>query len=476
MRALARFRDDERGVGTVLALYGLIGSLILVGLAIDTANAWRTREQLQVAADAAAHAGAVALARGADPEGARAATLAATEMNLPAALHGRVIGDPYEDVRPLHYDAGTNRLGAGGEVNAVSILVQRSRATGNPVGTLLLKLAGHPYWDMAAGSVAAVVPTRRCNPAEGAYARGTVTLGGEAAVGAGYCLHGQDAVEIGGTTGFAPGSGLSMRDLAACSGRCGNLTNPGIEGAMAEANLLTPDTAAHIRRLAEGFTDPNRQIAEAGEFFRTRPRAYDLEPLAEVGVYTRPLRTGDVVRLTPMKVGRMRGFPAGLVYHVPCGAGEERLELSGYGMGLELRDMVLVTDCALEIEGTVTLTGALLISTAEAPMLAAPGALAGDPEGKCAPGSRAQVFTLAPMRITATLAAANATFVSAGDIVVEGRGDGAATAHAGTAFHAAGDIRFDARHAFTACGDEAPSTVPALKVIRQVSATRAVEM
>ena len=172
----------------------------------------------------------------------------------------------------------------------------------------------------------------------------------------------------------------------------------------------------------------------------------------------------------------MRGFPAGLVYHVPCGDGEERLELSGYGMGLELKDVVLVPDCALEIEGTVTLTGVLLISPAEAPLTAAPGALAGDPEGKCAPGSRAQVFTLAPMRLTATLAAANATFVSAGDILVEPRGDSTPAAHAGTAFHAGGDIRFDGPRSFTACGDEAPPTVPALKVIRQVSATRAVEM
>lgn len=476
MRELARFWRDERGVGTVLALYGLLASLILTGLAIDTANAWRTREQLQVAADAAAHAGAVALARGADPEGARAATVAATELNLPKALHGRVIGDPYEDVRPLHYDAGANRLGADGEVNAVSILVQRSRANGNPVGTLLLKLAGHEYWDVAAGSVAAVVPTRRCNAAEGAYARGTVTLAGEAAVGAGYCLHGQETVEIGGMTSFAPGSGVSMRDLSACGGRCSNLTNPGIEVAMAEANLITPDTAAHIRRLAEGFIDPNGQIPEAGDFFRTRPRAYDLEPLAEVGVYTRPLRTGDVVRLTPMKVGRMRGFPAGLVYYVPCGDGEERLELSGYGMGLELKDMVLVTDCALDIEGSVTLTGALVISTAEVPMTAAPGALAGDPGGKCTAGSRTQIFALAPMRITSTIAAANATFVSAGDIVVEARGDGTPATHAGTAFHAHGDIRFEGLRTFAACGEEAPSSVPRLSVIRQISATPALEM
>lgn len=472
MRRWHFFLAAEDGLGTIMALFGVMICLVLAGIAVDTGNAWRSREQLQITADVAAHAGAAAIARGGSAQTAISVAVGATELNMPAASYGRILSDPYEDVAALHYDARLNRLARDGPVNAVSVRVQRSRATGNPVGTFLIKLAGIGAWDVAAASAAAVVPTQRCNPADGIYAGGKVTIAGQSAVGADYCLHGQKGVALEGLSVFKKGSGLSMPDLSMCGGRCSDLTNPGIEGAMAETNLILEDAAAHINRLAAGFTNPNETLPEEDAFFRDRPLAQDLEPLAELGVNVEPLRTGDVVTLSPMQVSRARSLPAGLVYHVSCAATPgERLEITGFGMGFTLRDMALVTDCALDLEATVTLTGALAISTSKDTMRVMNGALAGDPEGGCAPGTATQVFSLADLRLPSTFTAANATFLTPGDIHADGTPGGAPAPHAGTAFHAGGRIHLAGSHSFSACGAERPAVVPELRVIRQIAPT-----
>lgn len=471
MRAAWRqFRAAEDGLGTIMALFGVMICLVLAGIAVDTGNAWRSREQLQITADVAAHAGAAAIARGGSAQTAISVAVGATELNMPAASYGRILSDPYEDVSALHYDATLNRLARDGPVNAVSVRVQRSRATGNPVGTFLIKLAGIGAWDVAAASAAAVVPTRRCNPADGIYAGGKVTIAGQSAVGADYCLHGQKGVALEGVSLFKKGSGLSMPDLSICGGRCSDLTNPGIEGAMAEANLILADAAAHINRLAAGFTDPNETLPEEDAFFRDRLQDGDLEPLAELGVPVEALRTGDVVTLSPLQVARLHSYPPGLIYHVPCSdAAGGRLTITGYGMGIELRNLALVTDCALDLEATVTLTGALVISTSKDAMQVMNGALAGDPEGKCSPGSATQVFSLADLDLPSTFTASNATFLTPGDIRVAGHPAGAPAPHAGLGLHAGGRIHLAGSHSFSACGAERPAAVPELRVIRQVA-------
>ncbi len=58
---LLRFRDDTSGWSTPLSMTWVVVLLIIAGLAVDTTNAWRHRAMLQVAADAAAHAGALKL-------------------------------------------------------------------------------------------------------------------------------------------------------------------------------------------------------------------------------------------------------------------------------------------------------------------------------------------------------------------------------------------------------------------------------
>lgn len=469
-RATAAFVWNETGAGTVLSLFGILICLMLTGLAIDAGNAWRSHEQLRGTADAAAHAGAVALARSGSPSDAVAVAVGVTEINMPSRFWGRILRDPFEDVIALHYDSELNQLSKNGSTNAVLVRVQRSRETGNAVGTLLLKLAGIESWNIAATSAAAVLPTQRCNPMEGVYARGAVTLRGEASVGAGYCLHSQDRVDLAGQVTFAPGAGLSMPDLSACAGNCNAIVTAGFDLAATETNMLMAAAEEEITRLAEGFTDADGEIPERSAFFRTRPRAYDLQPLAEVGVYTKPLRTGDVVRLTPLQFSRIWKFPKGLTYHVSCKDEQNsRLRLDGFGMGLDLSDLVLVTDCGLDLEATVTLRGALLLLTGPEALEAANGALAGDPDARCLSDAASQVYSRAGMHLPPTLTTSNATFFSAGDISVEAGPPGTLLHHRGTAFHAAGEVNFEGGHTFHACNAAPAAVTPSLRLIRQIA-------
>jgi Flp pilus assembly protein TadG len=84
---LCAFLRSERGFFTVFSLYTLIVMILLTGFALDLANHYSARTQLQVAADSAAHAALVTRQRG-DLEDAKARALALHELNMPRGRYG----------------------------------------------------------------------------------------------------------------------------------------------------------------------------------------------------------------------------------------------------------------------------------------------------------------------------------------------------------------------------------------------------
>ena len=209
-----RFWANQSGAGTVFSLGLLFIAALFGGLAVDVGNAWRYNELLKTTADVAAHAGAVVLSQGGTPQDARDAALAALDYNMPEARYGRILAFPMQDVRLVHYDAATNLITTGdadaggadnGGANAIAVRVQRSAATGNPVPTMLLRLAGNDAWDLSDESVVALVATQACQPMDGLYARGLLLPGPGSHIGKGYCLHAQERVVPGIGSLFAAG-------------------------------------------------------------------------------------------------------------------------------------------------------------------------------------------------------------------------------------------------------------------------------
>ena len=481
---LFRFWRDQHGAGTAFSVFLLVICAALGGIALDFSNAWRHRELLKTTADVAAQAGVIALAQGEAPAAAQKTALAALDFNTPLASYGRIVVDAARDVVPLHYDSDSNRLSADGTINAVSVLVRRSRLSDNAVPTYLLRLVGRQDWEIGGTSVAALVPTRRCNPADGIFAAGVVTLAQVSSVAAGVCVHSQDRVALPQGGDFRAGSGLSMPDLADCTGLCREAVPQGDETVAFETNLILADPAALVEAASKVFADPFVTSPAEQEFFASRPLAADLSALDEVGVDLEGLRSGALVTLSPMQFSRLREIPAGLIYRVKCGGGGRspasasppgsragRLEISDGGNGTMLRDLALVTDCALHFAASARAEGALFITTrtsSGASVTADPGARFGNPDRRCAAIRRSTLMARGDLAIPAAFIASNADLIVAGDIEVFADPGGQTAEHRGVGIHVGGEISFASAQDFSACAVDPSGLLPELLVIRHV--------
>lgn len=467
----------EAGGSTALALFGLAFCLVLAGLAIDVGQARHATAQLAVAADAAAHAGAVALAAtGGEADPWEDAGDEAVLTAVTALMARNAPGLPGGATRALHYDPATNRLEepqlAGASANAVLVRLGRSRAAGTALPTVALRLFGTPALDLAGLSVAALVPTRLCAAGDGLYARGHLEAAGRIVAGSGLCLHAQRTIRLGALPELAAGTRLSLPRRADCRGHCAELGAP-----VTETNLIQPPHGARIAALAEAFATPRLRRPEREAFFADRPRAADLSPLEELGVVTADLRTGDVVPLRPIQLMRARELPAGLVYRVSCAREPaDRFLLLG-DPGPVMRGAALVTDCPVVVASAADIAGGLVISTwGGLPGSALPGIeiVNGDDAAGCT-GGRAMLMALRSVFLLPGTSGSGLALVSAGDIEAFAPPEGAApTRHRGLAAHAGGDIRIEGAHRFEACGTPDPAALlPPLQVIRQVTPVNA---
>ena len=491
-----RFWRDQHGAGTAFSVFLLVICAALGGIALDFSNAWRHREVLKTTADVASQAGVIALARGEAPEAAQATALAALDFNTPQAAYGRIVVDAARDVVPLHYDSDRNSLSAEGPINAVSVLVRRTGLLDNAVPTYLLRLVGRRDWEIGGTSVAALVPTRRCTPGDGIFAAGRVTLDLASSVAAGFCIHSQDRVALprGGT--FLAGSGLSMPDLAKCEGLCREAVPPGDETVAFETNLILADPAAFVDLAYKAFADPFVTSPAEQAFFASRPLAADLSALDEVGVELEGLNTGALVTLSLLQFSRLREVPAGLIYRVKCGGNgggnggggnrsgalpgsvAGRLEISDGGNGNSLRDLALVTDCALHFAASARAEGALFISdrnsgrqsgrNSRPAVTADPGARFGNPDRRCDAARRSTLMARGDAAFSAGFIASNADLVVAGDIEVAADPGTQTAEHRGVSFHGGGAVSFASAQGFSACGLDAGNLLPELLVIRHV--------
>lgn len=495
-RLWPRFWRDQSGAGTAFSVFLLVTCAALGGLALDFSNAWRHREVLKTTADVAAQAGVIALAEGEAPEAAQSAALAALDFNTPEAEYGRIVVDAETDVVPLHYDSDSNSLSPEGPINAVSVLVRRTGVLDNAVPTYLLRLVGRRDWEIGGQSVAALVPTRRCNATDGIFAAGAVTLSQPGSVSAGFCIHSQDRVALPQGGNFRTGAGLSMPDLARCEGLCREAVPPGDDRVAFETNLILADPAALIDAVFEAFADPFVASPVEQEFFASRPLAADLSALDEVGVDLDGLTTGTLVTLSLEQFSRLRQVPEGLIYRVKCAGGPRSggqadsqpasqtgnppgsrpgsLEIWDGGNGSVLRNLAVVTDCGLHFAASARVEGALFLSarssgrTSRPAVTADAGARFGNPDRRCDARLRSTLMIKGDAALPADFIASNADLVATGDLRVAAASVAQTTLHRGVGLHVGGDVSFASAQDFSACGLAPSGLLPALLVIRHV--------
>ena len=211
---LGQFFRDTDGSATAGGIVFLLTSAVVLGLALDQANGWRVRTQMQVAADAAALAGSALLD---DPAMAKATALVVANKNLGET--GQITAD---DIVLGRIDPTTKAFLSGpdaaGKYDSVVVTAERSIERDNALPTYLMKLIGINSFDVTAMAQASA---RRgggggafagCEDA--VYLSSSVfdTGGGNRLEGA-VCIHGQQGVRTGGNDWYGDEVRLSAQSL-----------------------------------------------------------------------------------------------------------------------------------------------------------------------------------------------------------------------------------------------------------------------
>jgi Flp pilus assembly protein TadG len=486
----ATFLTDEKGSIAAFSLVALAVFCMFLGLAIDVTNVHRQKEFITVAADAAAHAGVVALAEKKLPTEITTIALAAAERNAPTGLIGKTTLGA-SDVKLVRFDPKTRTVVAG-EPNAVQVTLHRDSSVGNPVTTTLLRFAGVDTFEFTAKSVAYYGKPGNCTSSDGIYAKGKVTLTSGNRIGGSYCVHSQTTVSMPQANYFDEGAGLSMPNLATCGTKCFDSANPGVEDAKFEMNLDMMPVADHITLVKTAMLAPTSELKS--NFFADKTLAPNLTALVDARIMnvaqTKKLVKGSVVDLTAAQYNDLMyltkgDLPTGLVYNVDCrdrgngpatwisiGGSVDRKNATLTSTTTEtVRQVVLITDCGFDVGSNARIDATLAISTrisTSSVLKATSGAIVGDPQRNCDVSRKVYIMTMSGVSVSADFTASNVALIVNGDINVAASSSSSTVEHKGTSFHAEGEVQIPANHSFNGCLEDYSGLIPGSKTIKFV--------
>lgn len=484
---IKRFLRDESAVGTIMALFWFIVCAGIVGLSVDTANAWRQKERLQLTADVASHAGLLQVLAGASEAQIRQAAHNSVVSNMPNSGFGRVIDTDINDIILSDYEDSDNSLSAPGKVDAVTVQLHRNDRVDNPVGTYLLKFVGFPSWEVTRFGTTVMSDYGDCPLYEGIWAHGQITLSSDNTIGPDYCIHSQDFVWLPQQNTFLPDSFLSMPSLLDCKDKCIDSANYGTYDARHELNLIMPKFDDIITQVYNNMIDPNDNDAKVAFWDGKSLGQTELivewdnlfgtsEPGPGEPGYAPP-KLGTVVELTVAEFEAMPQPPAGLTYKVTCnpnGNGvNTHLNMYATPSGDPVRDIVVLTNCSVDFEDNSDWRGAMVVSTREranATLTASASATAGDPTQSCYQPDQTFIYARSDMQVAAEFASSNTVFMSAGDVHISSGTSGEVT-HNGMTIYADGKVNLTTQHNYNACGYRPDSDIvgiPGFKYIKQV--------
>jgi hypothetical protein len=149
---LHHLAHDERGMSLVFVCLGFMAMLTATTLAIDVGMFMTARSQAQNAADAGAHAGAVALLYNSFTDRTPTGPVVTSAIN--EAIKNQVMGKPV-DIKPADVTFPND---PSGQPTRVAVHVFRTAARSNPVSTLLGVFFGVNQVDIDAVATALVSP------------------------------------------------------------------------------------------------------------------------------------------------------------------------------------------------------------------------------------------------------------------------------------------------------------------------------
>jgi Flp pilus assembly protein TadG len=206
------WRDDS-GAGTAWWILWMIVFMVFGGVAVDSANAWRMRAELQATADAAALAAVVDLP---NATAARASANSFATKNMSEEEHGDVLATAEIEIGVWNSAAGKYQPlpdVAHPVKDAVRVTTRRDATNANQLKTYFLRLVGMDDWDVNAQAVAQrYFP--KCTNTDGLFARHVVDMQSNNILKDGICIHGNDHVEVNNGNNWEAGVSVTMPSLS----------------------------------------------------------------------------------------------------------------------------------------------------------------------------------------------------------------------------------------------------------------------
>jgi Flp pilus assembly protein TadG len=370
-RSIALFRRRESGGVSAMNLMLMFVMIGLGGYAVDVGNAITDRTQLQVAADAAAHAALLTRELNSAEEAAAKAVAVAEEV-MPVEQFGTVLRQ--QDITFGKYDPDTNVFTpVVGSRDAVRVTARQTAANANPLQTYLLRIVGFDDWDIVATSV--FMTYRPTCLREGFVAEGVVDLQSNNSYTNGFCIHSNTYVSLNSNNYFEPGTVVSMTDLDLIDlPNSGYKTNIGLQDALREGSW-------NIRII--------QRIDDLIAGLRTYDSRYKPDYITSTTTVTLPRRTVEQTDLIPGRV------------HVFNCSGGSALTIK---QNVVMSNVVLISSCRLKFETGVRLEDAIVAvtDTSDQAITSASGVQVGRNDN-CAAGGGAQILTMGSMNFPADL-------------------------------------------------------------------------
>ena len=391
----ARFIRTEDGQISMLALFIFAGCIAAGGFAVDLAHHVSARTKLQIAADTTAHAALVSRRRGSEAE-AKTAALELLDGNMPGTRYGLTISA--EDIEFDRWTSGGFQPQPGAR-GAVRVTARRTGARENALRTFLMHSVGVRSFDLVA--VTAFSTYQPICIEEGFVAEGRVDVQSNNNYLRGFCIHSNDYVRINQNNYFEEGTIVSMPDLDLLQlPNSGFARNEGLEAA-----------------LREGWQDIRilRELDDVIYGLQHHEPEYARDYITNSTPMQRNFnQNNNTVRATDFTPGRIHVFS--------CVGQNQKLSVPN---GEVLQNIVLVTNCQVDLGGSVRLEDVTIASTntTDTAISGASGVTIGRPDN-CAPGGGAQIITLGSMRFPANMAMFGGQLIARGNVDFAARADG----------------------------------------------------
>lgn len=382
MRRL-RFIGDEAGSGTIFVLFIVLLSLVFAALAMDFNKAMARRTKMQTAIEAVAHAALVTRELN-DVATAKSQGLAIASVNLPvnaSIQSGDIVFGRWDPTAGSFASDSTSR-------DAVRVSAERSKNRGNQVQNILLRLVGQDSFDVFRSVIyETYIPA--CFR-EGFVSEGVTDLQSGNTFKSGFCIHANTHVEVNSNGVFEPGVIVSMPRLSdLVTPSSGMTSNAGLAEALRENGYQL--------RILDRLNDIRTGVSDPGS-------SYYRDYLASTTPVTVSAKGGQPLDAT--------AFTQNHVNAVACKG--KSLHIAN---DTTLREMVIISDCAITFGSNVALEDVTVITTDPgAKSIRAPSGLRLGRADNCAAGGGAQLVTFGGIDIPANLEMHGGQMLAKGDI------------------------------------------------------------